>query len=114
MSFRTDGSGILSVTFADGVVRRVLGFGPVVVLPVEEELIERPTAFGRRRRTEAWLPEFELCSWFQAHERKNPGQDGSCLSLVWHQSVPHPFIAADVLPKMQAIRWLDVAEDFIL
>jgi len=30
------------------------------------------------------------------------------------RALPHPFIAADVLPKMQAIRWLDVAEVFIL
>ena len=149
MSFRLNRSGILSVTFGDGVtaytraiqvgqtyggllvgrpssrlnlhhlrdlpvqVRRALGPWPVVVLPAEEERIaHQPAQNCAESDDEAWLPEFELWSWFEADVTKHPKMHGSCLSLVWHQAAPHLFIAPDVLRKMQAVRWLDVAKDF--
>ena len=94
-------------------VHRAFGLGPVVVIPAEEDLIVRqPAQNWSNTETEAWLPEFEMWSWFEADVTKHPKMHGSCLSLVWHQDAPHPFIARDVLDKMQVLRWLEVAEDF--
>ena len=149
MSFRSNRSGILSVTFGDGVtaytrviqvqqtygglvlgrpspesnqhhilelpaqVHRAFGLWPVVVIPAEEDLIVRqPEQNCSDTETEAWLPEFEMWSWFESDKTKNCAMHGSCLSLVWHQGTPYPFIQAEVLSKMQALRWLDLAADY--
>ncbi len=94
-------------------VRRVFGSWPVLVLSAEQEIIVRQSARDRLDvEIEAWLPKFELWSWFESDATRSAKMHGSCLSLVWHQAAPYPFIAPDVLPKMQAIRWFDVAEDF--
>lgn len=36
------------------------------------------------------IPEFEMRSWFEADEVKDPSIQGSCFLLVWHQAAGYP------------------------
>jgi hypothetical protein len=126
-------SGLLKITFADGVcaqaqaihirhtygglvvglpsteidrqilteipksVRRVFGSWPVLILPRDERIIRH-------------LPKVEIWCWFESSPKNHKSQC-SCLSVVWHQGKPYPFIAPKVLKSLKAISWCKVAKD---
>jgi hypothetical protein len=82
-------------------VRRVFGSWPVIIIPAPPRMV---------RRTQQWLPRIEVWSWFES-EPVNHGSMCSCLSVVWHQNRPYPFVELNVLKRLKAICWRKAAKD---
>lgn len=89
------------VRFVPREVRRVFGSWPVIMIPARQRIV---------RRTQLRLPRLEVWCWCES-ESINHGSMCSCLSVVWRQNKPYPFIGRNVLKKLKTICWREAAKD---